>query len=186
MLKLEENQHLNSIFQVNYTGYEKTLWYEIFYYKMICKFESLHFLIKCIFFFLISKNRIKILKFHFSNKICKLLESYGNFYRKLSAKRDYHDENVFLKADKALSKLNFLFNLKSKRNSAIWRKFNSHLQYYKIDLSYSNKLQKIILNVCEEYKTEREAGRFIFNFLKLLSGILIKVSRNSFIVKFRN
>ena len=30
----------------------------------------------------------------------------------MSAKRECHDENVFLKADRALSKLNFLFNLK--------------------------------------------------------------------------
>ena len=34
----------------------------------------------------------------------------------LSAKREFHDENVFLKADRALSKLNFLFHLKSKTN----------------------------------------------------------------------
>ena len=33
----------------------------------------------------------------------------------------------------------------------------SHLQYYKIDLSFSTKLQEINSNVCEEYKTEREA-----------------------------
>ena len=29
---------------------------------------------------------------------------------------------------------------------------NSHLQYYKIDLSFSIKLQEINLYVCEEYK----------------------------------
>ena len=32
-------------------------------------------------------------------------------YRKSSAKRERHDENVFLKADRALSKLNFLFHV---------------------------------------------------------------------------
>ena len=37
------------------------------------------------------------------------------------------------------------------------RKCNLHLQYYKINSSFSIKLQEIILNVCEEYKTEREA-----------------------------
>ena len=36
-------------------------------------------------------------------------------------------------------------------------KYNSHLQYYKIDLSFSIKLQEINLYLCEEYKTEREA-----------------------------
>ena len=33
------------------------------------------------------------------------------------------------------------------------RKCNSHLQYYKIDLSFNIKLQEIKLNLCEEYKT---------------------------------
>ena len=37
---------------------------------------------------------------------------------KLNAKREYYNENVFLKADRALSKLNFLFLLKSKTNLA--------------------------------------------------------------------
>ena len=66
------------------------------------------------------------------------------------------DKNVFLKADKALSKFNFFFHLKSKTNLVTLRKCNSHLQYYKIDLSFSIKLQEINLYVCEEYKTERE------------------------------
>ena len=39
------------------------------------------------------------------------------------------------------------------------RKCNVHLQYYKIDLSFSIKLQQINLYVCEEYKTKREAQR---------------------------
>ena len=51
-----------------------------------------------------------------------------------------------LKADRALSKLNFLFHLKSKNLITFW-KCNSHLQYYKINLSFRIK----------EYKTEREA-----------------------------
>ena len=36
------------------------------------------------------------------------------------------------------------------------RKFNSHLQYYKIDLRFSIKLQEINFNACEEYKTKRD------------------------------
>ena len=70
--------------------------------------------------------------------------------------RECHDENVFLKAGRAISKFNFLFHLKSKPNLVPLRKCNSHLQYYKIDLSFSIKLQETNLNVCEEYKTERE------------------------------
>ena len=64
---------------------------------------------------------------------------------------------MFLRADRALSKFNFLFHLKSKKNLVTLRKCNSHLQYYKIDLSFSIKLQEINLYVCEEYKIEREA-----------------------------
>ena len=37
------------------------------------------------------------------------------------------------------------------------RKCNLHLQNYKTDLSFSIELQEININVCEEYKTEREA-----------------------------
>ena len=44
--------------------------------------------------------------------------------------------SVGLKADKALSKLNFLFHLKSKINLVTLRICNSHLQFYKIDLSF--------------------------------------------------
>ena len=42
-------------------------------------------------------------------------------------------------------------------NLVTLRKCNSHLQYYKIDLSFSIKLQEINLNICGEYKTERKA-----------------------------
>ena len=35
----------------------------------------------------------------------KILKKYRNVYGKSSAKREYRDENVFLKVDRALSKL---------------------------------------------------------------------------------
>ena len=41
---------------------------------------------------------------------------------KSSAKRECHNENVFLKADRALSKLNFLFYLNPKTNLVTLRK----------------------------------------------------------------
>ena len=49
--------------------------------------------------------------------------------------------------------------MKSKTNLVTLRKFNSNLQYYKIDLSFSIKLQEINLYVCGKYKTEREIQR---------------------------
>ena len=51
----------------------------------------------------------------------------------MSAKRECHGKNVFLKADRAISKFNLIFHLKSKTNLVTLRKCNSHLQYYKID-----------------------------------------------------
>ena len=62
--------------------------------------------------------------------------------------------NVFRKADRTLNKWKFLFHLKLKTNSLTLRKYNSHLQYYKIDLNSSIKLQEINYDVCKEYKTE--------------------------------
>ena len=84
----------------------------------------------------------------------------GYKVKKTSAKREYYDEDVFLKADRALSKLNFLFYSNSKTNLVTLRKCNSHLQYYKIDLSFNIKKQEINLNLCDEYKTERETRRW--------------------------
>ena len=48
----------------------------------------------------------------------KFLKNYRNVYVKSSAKREYRDENVFLKGDRVLSKLITLIILK-KKNSAI-------------------------------------------------------------------
>ena len=53
MLKHEIIQYLNSISQLNYTIYEKTLSYKIVYDRKIYKFELLHFFIRCIFFCLV-------------------------------------------------------------------------------------------------------------------------------------
>ena len=56
MLKVEKSQYQNSIFQLNYTRYEKKLSYKIIFYIKIYKFELQHFFIRCIiniFFFLI-------------------------------------------------------------------------------------------------------------------------------------
>ena len=56
---------IQNIFQLNYTKYKKKLWYKIVHYIKIYKFESEHFFIRCIFVFLIWKNTIENLKFHF-------------------------------------------------------------------------------------------------------------------------
>ena len=62
----------NGFFQLNYTKYERKLWYKIVYYIKIYKFKQQHFSIRCIFFFLIKKITIENLKFNFSTKICEI------------------------------------------------------------------------------------------------------------------
>ena len=54
------------------------------------------------------------------------------FIRKLQKciqkiERECHDENVFLKADRALNKLNFLFHSNSKTNLVTSRKYVIHI-----------------------------------------------------------
>ena len=69
-------------------------------------------------------------------KSFELLKSYINVYRKSSAERECRD-------DRALSKLNFFFHLKSKKTLVTLKISNSHLKYYQIYLSFSIKLQEI-------------------------------------------
>ena len=71
MLKLDKSQYLNSIFQLNYTKYEKSYGTKLFTIK-IYKFESQYFFIRCIFFFLIQKNTIENPKFNFLTIICEI------------------------------------------------------------------------------------------------------------------
>ena len=64
-----------------------------------------------------------------------------------------HDENLFLKADRAISKLNSL-HLKPKTNLVILRKCNSHLQNSKINsvLCSSHTFKFIYYNLILELK----------------------------------
>ena len=53
-----------------------------------------------------------------NNRQFKFLKNYRNVYVKSSAKREYRDENVFLKGDRALCKLITLL-ISNKKNSTI-------------------------------------------------------------------
>ena len=97
----------------------------MFVSKRYYEFCLTQFLIKHIFYVSIPKNTCKIQKFHFLDKICEIQKK--RLYGKLSAKRERYDENVFLKADRALSKLNLLFHLNSKRNRVTLRKCVIHI-----------------------------------------------------------
>ena len=92
---------------------------------------------------------------------------------------------MLLKADRALSKLNLLFLLKTETNLVTLKKCNSHLQYYKIDLNFSIKLQKINLNVCEEYKTERNRY-FMCVYLITFISSFINIRRSHFDKMYEN
>ena len=59
-------------------------------------------------------------------QLYNVLESYRNEYRKTSADREYFDENVSLKAHRALSKCDFLIHLKSKKSSNLYVKDIEH------------------------------------------------------------
>ena len=86
-------------------------------------------------------------------------------YRKSSAKRECYDENVFLKSDRALSKLNILFHLKSKTNLLTLRKFNWNLQYFvnlrllffieKAILKFSWRMKRCIIEKLEFHQMRR-------------------------------
>ena len=116
---------------------KKTFRWKITCLNEVYKFSSRHFSTECIFYVFIIRNNIEKFHFLFFNvtrlKTCLLLyrppkyvicllKSYWNIYRKSSAKRECHDENVFLKAGRALSELNFLYHLNSKTNSVTLRK----------------------------------------------------------------
>ena len=58
---------------------------------------------------------------------------------------------MFLKADRALSNLNFLFHLKLETNLETLKTCNSHLQCYKIDLSFSIKFHGSIHDEINKY-----------------------------------
>ena len=96
---------------------------KIVHLKEIYNFDLDHFLIKRTVFILIMKNVIKNKKLNFSDKLCDIQKKIlrykivrfkkckvfvlivKNLYGKSSAKREYRNENVFLKGDRALSKL---------------------------------------------------------------------------------
>ena len=122
-----------------------------FRWKIIClnevyKFSSRHFSTECIFYVLIIRNTIENISFLAYKYVICLLKSYWNVYRKSSAKRECQDENVFLKANRALSELNFLFHLNSKTNLVTLRKCVIHTQR-EISSGCGNRKNVVTYNV---------------------------------------
>ena len=81
----------------------------------------------------------------------KLLKNYRNVYVKSSAKREYRDENVFLKGDTALSKLITLLNLNKKEFNHFFKSRSSDIVLLKLGNLHQN------VKRYEARNTEREA-----------------------------
>ena len=83
----------------------------------------------------------------------KLLKNYINVYVKSSAKREYRDENVFLKGDRTLSKLITLLNLNKKEFNHFFKSISSDIVLLKLGNLHQNVKRYEVRN------TEREARR---------------------------
>ena len=68
----------------------------------------------------------------------KFLKNYRNVNVKSSAKRDYRDENVFLKGDRAISKLITLLISKKKEFNHFFKNGNSYIVLLKLGNLHQN------------------------------------------------
>ena len=84
----------------------------------------------------------------------KFLKNYRNVNVKSSAKREYRDENVFLKGDRALSKLiTLLISNKKEFNHQFFKSRSSDIVLLKLGNLHQNAKRY------EAHNTEREARR---------------------------
>ena len=81
----------------------------------------------------------------------KFLKNYRNVYVKSSAKREYRDENVFLKVDRALSKLIILLISNKKEFNHFFQSRSSDMLLLKLDNLHQNAKRY------EARNTERDA-----------------------------
>ena len=81
----------------------------------------------------------------------KFLKNYRNVYGKSSAKREYRDENVFLKGDRALSKLITLLISNKKEFNHFFKSGSSDIVLLKVGNLHQNAKRY------EARNTEREA-----------------------------
>ena len=80
----------------------------------------------------------------------KFLKNYRNVYGKSSAKREYRDENVFLKVDKVISKLITLLILNKKDFNHFFKSRCFHIVLLKLGNLHQNAKRY------EVHNTERE------------------------------
>ena len=85
-----------------------------------------------------------------NNREFKFLKNYRNIYGKLSAKREYRDENVFLKVERAVSELSTLLIFNKKE-------FN---YFFKSRRAYSCELRAKRADFFSNYYTN--SGNFFY------------------------
>ena len=83
----------------------------------------------------------------------KFLKNYRNVYIKSTVKREYRDENAFLKGDRALSKLITLLILNKKELNHLFKSRSSDLVLLKLGNLHQNAKRY------EAPNNEREARR---------------------------
>ena len=133
-------------FRANNARYEKMLRSKIVHLNKIYNFDLDHFLRKLTIFILNAKNVIKNQKLNFS-----------------SAKREYRDENVFLKGDRALSKLITLLISNKKEFNHFFKSRSSDIVLLKVGNLHQNAKCYEARNTervaRSSYMSEREARR---------------------------
>ena len=92
----------------------------------------------------------------------KFLKNYRNVYVKSSAKREYRDENVFLKGDRALSKLITLLISNKKEFNNFYKSRSSDIVLLKLGNLHQNVkhyVKRATLSVKREVHIRRSAKR---------------------------
>ena len=96
----------------------------------------------------------------------KFLKNYRNVNVKSSAKREYRDENVFLKGDRALSKLITLLISNKKEFNNFFKSRSSDIVLLKLGNLHQNvKRYKREVHICRSARGEcaSEASRFFYH-----------------------
>ena len=90
--------------------------------------------------------------FHRNRREFEFLKNYRNVYVKSTAKREYRDENVFLKGDRTLSKLITLLILNNREFNHFFKSTSSDFFLLKLGNLHQNAKRYEALN------TEREGS----------------------------
>ena len=94
-----------------------------------------------------------------NNREFKFLKNYKNVYVKSSAKREYRDEYVFLKGDRAISKLITLLILNKKEFNHFFKRKSADIVLLKLGNLHQNAKRYEARNTEREVQIYRSAKR---------------------------